>query len=66
MPKKGRSKYPEYGGAPSRRKFGGEWFKNAGGIYSKSVSQSRASSFREKGYKARISKVNGGYAVYYR
>ena len=63
---KGRSKYPEYGGAPSRRKFGGVWYRNAGGVYPKTTSQSRARAFRNKGYSARVVQApDGGYVVYY-
>ena len=69
MVKVGRSKYSvtDYGGAPSRRKFGGLWYRNAGSAYSKPTSQSRARAFRWKGYSARVVKApNGGYVVYFR
>jgi len=67
MAVRGRSKYPEYGGAPSRRKFDGEWFKNAGGVYDKATTQLRAREARATGHKARVVEApGGGYALYLR
>jgi len=67
MAVRGRSKCPEYGGAPSRRKFGGKWYKNAGGVYDKRTTQSRARAARSKGYSARVVQApGGGYVLYLR